>query len=219
MATCLRVLALSVLALVMAQPASAQVFVSGGPFANVLRFGNYFSESPSKSEEDLSGTSLGLLVAVGGVFASHAVVQVEFAIPKQIHTDIPPYQSLYPGTTPDIVSQRSVDSRNRHVSILAGYQTAQKHRMRAAVLGGIMFIEETTRVLTSYETPVPSPFLLPEDRTNKYQRMAPVVAFDLTCSVTPHLAVVPQIRMHKANTITGYGVIGIWPGVSARWTF
>lgn len=200
-----------------AQPAAAQVVVSGGPFANILRFGGYSSRSPSIYDENLSGTTSGVLIGIGGVIASHAVVQLEIAIPKELHTDILPYRALYPSPPPPYTTRRSVDYRTRHVSIMAGYQTGQKHRVRAAMLGGVMFIEEEVRSLTTY--PPQQSLVLPSDNTNTAKRTAPVFGFDLSCAITSHLSVVPQIRMYKSSPVSGYGSIGLWPGVSARWTF
>ena len=193
------------------------LFVSGTVFANIHRAGGYRTDSPYRQDDDLSATTIGGGVGVGTAIGRHVVIQVELMAPEPIEQSYGPPEYLPPLRPPTPATFRDVEYRTRHGSILGGYRTAVKRRVSAALLGGVMFMEERTRTVS---TTIPTqPFQpLPSDSTIRYYRLLPAFGLDVSVDVFSHLAIVPQLRVHKV-TGSGFGAVGLWPGLSVRWTF
>ena len=213
------------LATLAAGTASAQpIFVTGAAFANVFRAGGFSSNSPVIDNPDISGTTTGGAIGVGARLARHVVVQMEIALPGPIERDFDPPEYRQP-LRPIVTINRRVEYRTRHGSILGGYQTGETHRVSAAILGGVMFLQEKVRTVTSlsYLPPIVPPFPPVEpsssDSTQRAYRLAPVFGLDVAIAATAHLAVVPQMRVHKTTGPGSVGALGLWPGIGVRWTF
>jgi len=200
-----------------ADTAAAQsAFVSGTVFANIYSAGRYSTASPLVQDEDPSGTTVGGSFGIGTHIGTHLVVQVELAFPAELEHSFGPPRFLLPLPAPRVTSERTVEYRTRNGSILGGYRTGTRGRVSAALLGGLMFFQERTRMVSQTIPPPPSS-PLPFDSTYRAYRMAPVFGFDVTVTAFSHLSVVPQMRVWKSSS--GAGAIGLWPGVGVRWTF
>jgi len=138
------------------------------------------------------------------------------AFPARIRKSFEPFRVLPPLPPAPTTTLHQVDYRSRHASVLVGYQTNTKRRVSAALLGGLMFVQERMHSVTTI-TPRPVSNPLPSENTITTYRMAPIVGIDVPIAAMSHLAVVPQGRIYKLDTASG--VVGIWPGLSVRWTF
>jgi hypothetical protein len=211
-----RLLALAVPMFLAAPAAGQSVFVSGGGYANIQQFGRYTTQSPTVFEENLSDTTQGFVFGVGGNLGRYVVVALELAFPGELHRAFEPARVLPPLPQPSIVTHRKVDYRSRHASVLMGYRVGPTHRVSAVLLGGAMFLQERTHTLST-TTPATPSNPLPFESTNVSYRIAPVVGIDVPIDLVKHFAVVPQARVYKVLNVSG--PLGIWPGLSVRWTF
>ena len=200
------------------------VFVSGTVFANVMKFGGFRSDSPFVDNTDMSGTTTGGALGVGGYIGDHVAIQVEFAVPEDLNRSFDPPRFLPPLQQPPTGTRREVTMRTRHGAILGGYTTDPDRRVSAALLGGVMFFHEKTRTISEIVGPVPPfPPLPPgiprrSDTTIRYYRAAAVFGLDLNIIAVSRLSVVPQLRVYRSSH-SGLGALGLWPGLSIRWTF
>lgn len=199
-----------------ADTAAAQsAFVSGTVFANIRRAGGFATESPIVQEENASGTTVGGSMGIGTHIGTHFVVQVELAFPATLDHSFDPPRYLPPFPVPDFTLERRVEYRTRNLSILGGYRTGTRGRVSAALLGGLMYLEEQTRTVNRLISR--SPISPPSDATSRTYRMSPVFGLDVTVTAFSHLSVVPQMRVWRSSS--GFGAMGLWPGVGVRWTF
>jgi hypothetical protein len=143
-------------------------------------------------------------------------VQLDLAFPQTLHKTFGPARNLPPLPQSVYTSQQVVDYRTRHASVLAGYQTSATRHVSAALLGGLMFVQEQTHSVTT-TMPVLPQNPLPSESTTTGYRMAPVLGIDVPVSTISHLSLVPHARIYKLDTASG--TLGIWPGVDVRWTF
>lgn len=199
-----------------APAAGQQVFVSGGGYANIQQFGRYTTQSPIVTEDNLSDTTRGLVFGVGGNLGPYVQVALELAFPEQLHKAFEPVRYLPPQPQPPIVTRRTVDYRSRHASVLMGYRAGPTHRVSAVLIGGVMFLQERTHTLFT-TTPTSPSNPLPSENTTVFYRLAPVVGIDIPVDLRWHIALVPQARVYKVPNASG--PLGLWPGLSVRWTF
>jgi hypothetical protein len=213
----MRRLVLAAIPWLLASPAAGQsVFASAGAYANIQQFGHSASQSPVVSDDNLSDTTVGLALGVGGNVRRFMTVTLEIGLPGELHKALEPPRLVPPQPPLPSTTRRTVDYRTRHASAMIGYRAGAARRVSAVVFGGIMFVQERTHSL-SVTTPTPSFNPLPSEFTSVTYRMAPVVGVDMPIAATSHFALVPQARLYK---LTGQvGPLGFWPGLSLRWTF
>lgn len=196
--------------------AAAQgIFVSGGGFAEIVRFSHFASQFPTIVDDDPSGNTNGWIVSAGGTLARHAVVQLEVAGTGTLHKDFEPARTLPPLPPPRFETHRSTDYRTRHVAVLGGYTTGTARRVSASALVGVMFVQERTHSVSTIVPPLPPSVPSRSESTATIYRTAPVLGFDLPIRVAPHVALLPQVRLYKL----GFGPLAVWPGASARIDF
>ncbi len=196
--------------------AGQSLFVSGGGFVNIHEVGRFSSQSPIALDQNLSDTTPAFDVSVGGSLARHVVMQLDLAFPQTIKKTFGPPRNLPPLPPLTFTSQQHVEYQTRHASVLAGYQTSARRHVSAALLGGLMFVQERTHTITT-TMPASPGTPLPSENSNSVYRIAPVLGIDVPVSTMAHLAVVPHARIYKLDTSSG--TLGIWPGVDVRWTF
>jgi hypothetical protein len=213
----MRRLILAAIPLLLASPAAGQsVFASAGAYANIQQFGHSVSQSPVVFDDNLSDTTAGLALGLGGNVGRFVTVTLEIALPGKLRKTLDPPRLLPPQLPPTTITTRTVDYRSRHASVLVGYRAGAARRVSAVLLGGVMFVQERMHSL-SVTTPTPTFSPLPSEFTSVTYRMAPVVGVDVPIAATSHLALVPQARLYKLPNQVG--PLGFSPGLSLRWTF
>jgi hypothetical protein len=195
--------------------AAQSVFVSGGAVVDVLQFGSTASVTPSMFDFDRSGNTYGISAGIGGMVAGHVPIQLELGLGGLVKRDFYPVK----GSAGERLTDSHIRSeyRARHASMLVGYSSGASRRAAGTLLGGVMFLEERLRTLNTNA----SLSRVFSDSTIVTYRTEPMVGADLTLRLTPHVAVIPQVRIYKAPALSGLheGALAIMPGVSARWTF
>jgi hypothetical protein len=212
-----------ILALLFASHAAAQsLYVSGGVYGNILRFGRTVKDSPTILDEDLGGVAGGVSAAIGGTIASHVAIQFEAASPAVVKQN---FVVPRPVQGAPFVSEphRRATYRSSYVSILGGYTTPINRHVTATVLGGALFLQEGRRLISELSFTVPP--RTESDNAITVTHIVPAIGFDLVLRMTSHLALVPQGRMYRSAAPTpvpftvNLGALTIAPGVSARWLF
>jgi hypothetical protein len=189
-------------------PAAAQsAFVSAGVFGDIQRFGHPSIQSPQAADQDPSGTAPGVQLAAGGDLATRVGVQVELAISKPIRHE---FESP--------LARTELDYRSRRGAILVGYLTNGRGRMRTAILGGMVILEQRFRRADTLIGGRSSSVFAPTSI-----HVAPTLGLDVIVATTAKLAVVPQLRAYKLTTSVSTepnaGTLAIAPGVALRWMF
>jgi hypothetical protein len=234
-----RLCSASALALLMiaalARPAAAQGYVSASLLGDIARFDEYDS---SGYESSGSGEAIGFALRLGTAVRSRWGVELEFARPSEIETELsPPYLPLLATTTvaqgsvppnvgspvvPDIYFPYSyrVETRQRNTTLSASVWIGQPVTRRFALtyLAGIAFGRTTRDIDVAYE-PIPrlAPVITIPARTSSSATtydVGPLVGVEGAIALTQHVRLVPGVRLH--------GVEGGWllrPSVGLGWTF
>ena len=221
---------------VRAAAAQAPIYVTGNLFADIKRFGSFGGASFDGSEElSLDGTSLGEGLRVGTFLSPRWSIELAIDVGGRTSTSLPnPFVgilALYP-------SLRTVNLKasTKFVAIgtLVGFHPPAQGRVRLGYLGGFTFVRATYSAdypdfpipLATPTVPPPGivtflpPVIVIHAQTQTDHTKAVILGVEAAIAVTPHMAVVPEIRALAFSTIeAGPGVFLIRPGVGVRWNF
>jgi hypothetical protein len=223
------------------EPEAPRVFFDGAAFVGFERAGQLRSERPIVRERDASATVAGGAAAVGTFLGPRVSLRLEASFPGPVDTTYSSgsgfvFTSLGVGTSPmgsvmQLLSSRvEEERRERSASVLIGYHTARRNRVRVGFLAGVAFLWQQQRTVIEQTLPTfPFPVLptMPggfpvevfppridrsETSATSY-RAAPAVGLDVDIAMAAHLAVVPQMRVQASG-----GVLSLRPGIAVRWT-
>lgn len=222
------VLLVSTPALVLAQPSTGTVFISGGAFAAI-------EESPTSSgfgvpEPDSGGTVAGGMLGVGIHLTEKISARVEWSLTDTLRQRQDAYG--YPYLASDIASWMPMTSIGRpgDTSLSLFPVTPETKRTTAAafallgyhvpagrasieLVGGLGLLNND--VETSYDVRIAAERLtVPAAYTTSTYHAVAVVGADIAVRLTDHAAVVPQVRAYALG-----GGLSVRPGLSLRWTF
>jgi len=217
-----------------ASPVCAQgAYVSASLTGDVLRLDNAQSTGIDNSR---GGEAIGFALRLGTELAPKWGVELEFARPAEIDTEISPgivplpalaFQSIgldgttLPGTNLVLPTYSyRIRTSERHTTLSAGLWARQQLTPKVSLvyMGGAGFRRSTSEVSISFD---PTPFLgIPIVRpsasvTNSTAYgVGPFVGVESRIGLTDHAQLVPGVRLH--------GVAGGWlfrPSVGLAWNF
>jgi hypothetical protein len=214
--------------LVLAQPSTGTVFISGGAFAAI-------EQSPTSSgfgapESNSSGTVAGGMLGVGMHLTEKISARVEWSLTDALRQRQDGF--AYPYLASDIASWVPATSIGRlgepSLSLvpivpetkrttaaafaLLGYHVPAG-RASIELVGGLGLLN--TDVETSYDVRIAAERLtVPAAYTSSTYHAVAVVGADVAVRLTDHAAVVPQVRAYALG-----GGLSVRPGLSLRWTF
>jgi hypothetical protein len=217
-----------------ARPAAAQGYVAASVFGDIARFDQYESTG---SDSSGSGEAIGFALRLGTAIGPRWGVDLEFARPSQIETELsPPYipllmtTDLLPSVPPNIGSpvvpdaifpySYRVETHQRNTTLATSVWIGQPvtPRFTLRYLAGIAFGRTTRDIDVVYE-PLPrfAPIITVPARTSSSATtydVGPLVGVEGAIGLTEHVQLTPGIRLH--------GIEGGWllrPSVGLGWTF
>jgi hypothetical protein len=204
---------------------ATRIFLDGIGFVSIERTGQLRYVSPVAGrlgDLDVNGTAWGGGFAVGTFLAPRVSLRVEAAFPESL-------DSSYSMRTGLVVSSRLVDETQffsdrveeevsrRSASVLAGYHTGRRSRVRLGFLAGVAFLWERQRSVVEQTVPPIVPFIPIRtqrfDVTTTSYRPAVTLGFDADVALARQVSVVPQMRVQAVA-----GMLSLRPGIAVRWT-
>lgn len=193
---------------------AGSVILEGSAFVGIERAAHVQREAPVRTSNDLSATVFGGSLAAGTFLSRNVSVRLEVARPGGSRVSDSSPVLLGDSLLSTVTS--SSDYQSWATTVLAGYHTEQKGRLRLAYLAGVAFVREQTHLVTviaSAGLPPIIPARTSRTETTAFStRPAIAVGMDAEIAAARHLAVVPQLR------VVGFaGSVGVRPGVALRW--
>jgi hypothetical protein len=94
-----------------------------------------------------------------------------------------------------------------------------RRRIRAAVLGGLTLVHFRRTVTLRPPAPAGGTSVGPPPSVFVDRVGAATVGGDLELFVSPHVAIVPAVRVHAFRLASDLGGLSIRPSVGVRWVF
>lgn len=213
----------SVLIVLPAARVEAQsAFVGAGAGVAAIRFSHQSSESPTVSNNDISGNTSTWSFTAGTRITRRAVLQMEYGQTAKQTTVIPPPVFLNPCPSCGRTTT-TVDYRSSHFGVLMGYTASPWQRFSISALGGVVLVGQTARSRAVFTPTPPSPPPLPSDNTFTAYMIGPEFGLDAAVALWRHLRVVPQARVYRLGSFTTFlgtsQTLVTTLAVDARWYF
>jgi hypothetical protein len=204
-----------------AQDEAPRIFVDGTGFIGFERTTRLSYETPLVSDRDASGTVGGGGFSVGTFLAPRVSLRLEAAFPGSLDSSysVGSGFAVSPlGEITEFVPQRvQEERRERSASVLLGYHTERRHRVRLGFLAGVAFLWQQQHSETEQTIPGFPPFvplrIQRTDLTATTYRPATAVGVEADVAMARHVALIPQMRVHAVA-----GALSLRPGIAVRWT-
>jgi len=222
------------LCLLVAAPAFAQsTYVTGAVGADVFRTAHF--EGRGIADQNADGEALAFSLAVGTGVTDRWGVELGFTRPSEITRDLSPYPiplgAALPGSSTALPGNVGVPAfvlstfqstarlarRNTTLDAVAWARQMLNGRVDLVYSGGIAFtrVTETQSFdLSRLALPIYIPF---PTETTAYS-VGPVVGMQARITMTDHLMLVPDIRLHSIPT-NGTGAWLLRPSIGLGWRF
>jgi hypothetical protein len=223
--------------------AQSSVYVSGSVFADLQRGSGQTSPIPDRPDTTVAGGgvrvggflsprwSLELGIDAGAatdatmslIPTDSSITSIGFTsvvtIPTTLATPLP----IRPTPIVSLAVDERIRTRVSATSVLLGYHPPSRGRLQAGFKGGISFVRSSNTITSTIAYKVSDPLLLPilqlpapiTDTTSSVAfSTAATVAAELAISLSPHAAIVPEVRAF------GFGSrVFLRPGAAVRWFF